>query len=110
MTATDRFSFSLAELAAVDLFLSEVRAEIFRARRKFPSSDAATVALTEETGELAKACMEESIERVRAEAVQVASTAMRIALEGDVTLDGVRVRRGQIPFAEIFGTGPSHEG
>jgi hypothetical protein len=54
--------------------------------------------------------MEESIERVRAEAVQVASTAMRIALEGDVTLDGVRVRRGQIPFAEIFGTGPSHEG
>lgn len=81
----------------VDLFLGEIRAENLRARKKFPSSEGVLAALTEETGELAKAVMEEPWENVRMEAVQVASTAMRVALEGDFTLNGVRKQRGMPP-------------
>jgi hypothetical protein len=57
-----------------------------RARAKFPSTDCLFMALSEELGELARELdMDESqqiLERVRAEAVQVACVAMRIYLEG----------------------------
>ena len=75
-------------------FLNDMTDELKSARRKFPSSDAAMVALVEEVGELAKAMLEESTDRVWAEAVQVAAMACRVASEGDSTLDCVREARG----------------
>lgn len=45
-------------------------------------------ALTEEVGEVAKALLDESPDRVYEEAVQVAVMAMRLATEGDRSLRG----------------------
>lgn len=75
-------------------FLSEVAAEVDRARAKFPSPAGSMVALMEEVGELARAMLDEPDARVRAEAVQVAAMAMRVAEEGDPTLDDLRAVRG----------------
>ena len=47
-------------------------------------------ALTEEVGELAKAIMDEGSHRVWKEAVQVAAMALRVAVEGDPSLDKLR--------------------
>lgn len=71
-------------------FLAEVAAEVGRARTKFPSPAGSMVALMEEVGELARAMLDEPAARVRAEAVQVAAMAMRVAEEGDPTLDALR--------------------
>lgn len=72
---------------AQGLFFMDVATELLKARDKFPSSLACTVALTEEVGELAKAMLDESPERIYHEAVQVAAMAVRCALEGDPSLD-----------------------
>ena len=81
---------------SLDDFLAEVRAEVLRAQAKFPANSLATVALMEEVGELAKALLDESPERVRAEAVQVACMAFRAGIEGDndASLDAHRRKRG----------------
>lgn len=68
------------------VFTARVAAELQAARSKFPSSTKSMCALTEEVGELAKALLDESWERVQAEAVQVAAMAQRVATEGDDTL------------------------
>lgn len=60
---------------------------------RFPQPNACMCALTEEVGELAKALMDEPSANVRAEAIQVAAMAVRVALEGDPTIDFVRERR-----------------
>jgi NTP pyrophosphatase (non-canonical NTP hydrolase) len=60
--------------------------ELQSARSKFPSASKSMCALTEEVGELAKALLDESNERVVEEAVQVAVTAIRVATEGDASL------------------------
>lgn len=78
---------------ATDQFLAEVRAEIARARSLFPGNDLTAIALTEEVGELAKALLDESPDRVRREAVQVATMAARIALDGDASVIAYRARR-----------------
>lgn len=80
-------------------FCLEVLQEISSAREKFPSSKHSMCALTEEVGELAKALLEEPWERVRAEAVQVACMAMRVALDGDASLVGWRVKKGLCDWA-----------
>lgn len=72
------------------LFLMDVAQELTAARKKFPHTGAVTVALMEEAGELAKALLDESPERIYREAVQVAAMAARCALEGDPTLDDYR--------------------
>ena len=74
-------------------FLSDVMAECCEARIMFPHPNACMTALTEEVGELAKAMMDEPSPRVYKEAVQVATMAMRLALEGDPTLNKVREER-----------------
>jgi hypothetical protein len=51
------------------------------------------IALGEEVGELARAMMGESDDRVRKEAVQVAVMAMRIALDGDSSVTRLRRQR-----------------
>lgn len=65
-------------------FLARVGAEVVFARRKFPNNAHMLAALTEEVGELARALLEgEGKARIRAEAIQVACVALRIATEGD---------------------------
>lgn len=75
-------------------FTNAVTAELVAARDKFPSSAMSMVALTEEVGELAKALLDESWERVVEEAVQVAVMAQRVATEGDPTAAFYRARKG----------------
>jgi NTP pyrophosphatase (non-canonical NTP hydrolase) len=75
------------------LFLDYIKHEVRRARKKFPSSECSLAALMEEVGELAKALLDRRMCRtlmrgeISAEAVQVAVMAMRIAIEGDVTIE-----------------------
>ncbi len=80
--------------SAVTAFLSAVRAECDRARGMHPGTEAMCNALTEECGEVAQALVDEPAANVYTECVQVASTAMRVALEGDRAVDFVRARRG----------------
>ena len=61
-----------------------LRAELDRARAKFPANGHLFAALGEEVGELARELLEGGTrERIRAEAIQVACVAVRIADEGD---------------------------
>lgn len=69
-------------------FIYCMSAENAGARNKFPDTKNMLAALTEEVGELAKALLDHgygkgSAANVYKEAVQVASMAMRVALEGD---------------------------
>src|SRR5690606_21414262 len=77
---------------------AEILAELRRAREKFPGDNVTTLALVEEVGELAKATFEESRDRVRQEAIQVAVMAMRVVLDGDRTLDAWRESKGLDPL------------
>lgn len=70
--------------------VSRLHAEAARARKKFPSNRFLLAALTEEVGELAQALLQgEPIKRVQAEALQVATVALRIFEEGDATFDAL---------------------
>jgi hypothetical protein len=71
-------------------FWKDAHEELLRARAKFPENDGLLAALVEEVGELAKAILEESDERVWEEAVQVAVVAHRIATESDRSHSGYR--------------------
>ena len=65
-------------------FLRDVIAETDRARRKFPTNTRRFTALVEEVGEIARAINDnEGGARIYKECVQVASMALRFALEGD---------------------------
>lgn len=75
----------------------EIWGELMKARMKFPDPICSMTALTEEVGELAKAMLDESPERIRKEAVQVAVMAIRVALEGDPSINEYRARRGLGP-------------
>lgn len=80
------------------MVVREILLELERARTKFPGPDATLAALVEEVGEVAKALMDESRERVRKEAVQVAVMAIRLILDGDATLDEFRRSKGLDPL------------
>lgn len=76
--------------AATAFALNDLDAEIARARLKFPACEHTYAALLEELGELAQALIEHKTGRaparnVRAEALQVACVAVRIASEGDAS-------------------------
>jgi len=79
---------------------TEIIEEVHRARKKFPSAEGSMCALTEEVGELAKATLDESPQRIRREAIQVAAMAVRVATEGDPSLDAIRCSHGVMPFSE----------
>lgn len=82
----------------VDTLLEEIKAELARARAKFPGDDVTMLALMEEVGELAKATFEEPRANVRSEAIQVAVMAMRVVLDGDCTLEAWRNEKGLDPL------------
>ena len=76
-------------------FTIDVLKELERARAKFPTGTFGVwkclCALTEEVGELNQACLQRvqepekgvTLEHIRAEAIQVASMAMRVILDSD---------------------------
>lgn len=82
----------------VEQFLSEVRAELVRARTKFPGDRIMTIALAEEFGELCKAVLDEPAANVRKEAVQTAVMAARVALDGDASVREWRTAKGLDPI------------
>lgn len=82
----------------IDSFLGEVRVEIVRARSKFPGDRIMTIALAEEFGELAKAILDEPAANVRKEAVQTATMAARVVLDGDGSVAEWRAARGLDPL------------
>lgn len=71
-------------------FLMHVVSELSRAKVKYPAPDGRFTALVSEVGELATALLREPKERVWPEAVQVAVVALRVAVEGDPSLEGRR--------------------
>lgn len=83
-----------------EVFLGEVRAELIRARSKFPGDRLMTVALAEEFGELCKAVLDESASNVRKEAVQTAVMAARVVLDGDGSVREWRASRGLDPLVK----------
>jgi len=88
-------TYPLKFLTDIDsAFEDAVRFELKTAREKFPGANLNMVALMEEVGELAKACLDESWQRVMEEAVQVAVMAQRVATEGDMSLNAYRGRTG----------------
>lgn len=78
--------------------ITEIVAELERARTKFPGDNVTTLAMVEEVGELAKATFSQPRAAVREEAVQVAVMAIRVALDGDATLDAWRASKGLDPL------------
>lgn len=86
------------EDAEVERFLAEVRAELMRARAKFPGDRIMGLALAEEFGELCKAMLDESAENVRKEAVQTAVMCARVVLDGDGSVIEWRKERGLDPL------------
>jgi NTP pyrophosphatase (non-canonical NTP hydrolase) len=74
-----------------ELFVAFMKAEVARARAKFPDQDVwiTLAALTEEVGELNQAILHLhfepgralGVDAIRAEAVQVAVMAMRVAMD-----------------------------
>ncbi|WP_426762069.1 hypothetical protein [Pseudomonas aeruginosa] len=87
----------------VETFLDEVRAELLRARSKFPGDRIMTIALAEEFGELCKAVLDEPAANVRKEAVQTAVMAARVVLDGDGSVTAWRAERGLDPLASAPG-------
>ena len=67
--------------------ISALQNEVYAARAKFPTNRPLLIATIEELGELAKALAHGTREQVEAEALQVASTALRIFEEGDASFD-----------------------
>lgn len=77
----------LATLIIPEGVITDLAAEIQRARAKFPSHFNLFPALMEECGELAEAAMQQQgAARIRKEAIQVMATAFRIMDEGDASL------------------------
>lgn len=75
-------------------FLIDVRNELERARAWFPGDRGQYIALAEEVGELARALLEQNGSSVWEEAVQVAVMAARVAIDGDSSIDALRMERG----------------
>ena len=92
--------FLMMQLAAepkpdpVEVFLDEIRAELKRARAKFPGDRIMGLALAEEFGELIKAMLDEPAANVRKEAIQTAVMAARVVLDGDRSVKEWRAQQG----------------
>lgn len=83
---------------AVEAFLNEVRAELYRARANFPGDRIMTIALAEEFGELCTAILDEPAASARKEAIQTAVMAARVAIDGDGSVNEWRAAKGLDPL------------
>jgi len=81
------------EINRHNALIGDIEAEVRYAREKFPGDEVTFAALVEEVGELATALIEESSDRIRKEAIQVAAMAIRIVLDGDCSFDSIREKR-----------------
>lgn len=90
---TDEEIKRVNEAATDREFTEAVLAEVKRARAKFPGANATNAALVEEVGEVSTALMFEPWNMVRAECVQVAAMALRLAIEGDATFKDWREKK-----------------
>jgi hypothetical protein len=82
---------------AIDTFLNCVRLELMHALDKFPDPAGSMAALTEEVGEVAKALLDESQDDLYSECVQTAVVALRVAIQGDPSIDPIRLAKGLEP-------------
>jgi len=94
-----------------DKFTADVKAEQARAAEKFPKPDRLLGALMEEVGELAQALLKiqecgESPQRVYDEAVQVASTAFRLAALGEPDYKYLGMKCGYLGCTQTAIGGP----
>lgn len=78
----------------LECFLGAIRCEVMRAQKLFPGRRIMAMAFNEEAGELNKALLDEPWFQVYKEAVQTATMAARVALEGDESLDDWREKKG----------------
>lgn len=91
---------AVRQATAEEVFLAQVLDEVLRARAKFPGDRVMGLALAEEFGELIKAVLDESPERVRKEAVQTAAMCVRLVLDGDGSVKEWRAARGLAPMVQ----------
>lgn len=82
------------ENAELECFIRAVRCEVMRAQKLFPGRRLMGLAFNEEAGELNKALLDEPWKQVYKEAVQAATMAARVALEGDESVDDWRASKG----------------
>lgn len=86
----------------VESIFRKIKDELKNARTKFPGDSVTMIALVEEVGELAKALMDEPSINIEKEAIQVAVMAIRVAIDGDSSINELRARRNldkhPIPF------------
>jgi len=100
--------------------IDDLRAEIMKAREKFPNNDHLQAAMGEEYGEAVQALMELQYEpstlktatssKVYKECIQVACTALRLAIEGDSTFPTYDAVSGQFNVVYRVDTGQSFLG
>lgn len=84
MTRQDYFNCMLDGLIEVDAFFDDVRLEHAHAVTKYPAPNKNLAALVEEVGEVARALLENKPrEQLYNECVQVATMAVRIAMEAE---------------------------
>lgn len=68
----------------IDMMIQEIRTELSWAMVQWPMPNPNLAKLTEETGEVAKYLVKErDTARLRAECIQAAAMAIRVAIEGD---------------------------
>lgn len=84
--------------SATCCFIAEFLKQLAYARYKFPGDNLTMIALMEEVGELAKAVMDEAPENVNLEAIQVATMAARVWLDGDHSIEYRREQNGLEPL------------
>lgn len=94
----DEITAAALQSDPVEDFLDQVRAELARARSKFPGDRIMTLAMAEEFGELVKAVLDEHSSDVRKEAVQTAAMAARVVLDGDASVNDWRAAKGLDPL------------
>ena len=75
------------------VFLAAVLDEISRARTKHPHFEITLAAMGEEFGEVCKAMLDERAERVWDECVQLAAMALKLAVDGDRSMEAWRNKR-----------------
>lgn len=76
------------------VFMADVMEEVERAKKKFPYTYCVTLAMCEESGELARAVLGQSDESIYKEAVQTVAMVFRIITEGDPSANQYRALNG----------------